>query len=268
MSARQLKLHRYPADQRSAPRPLFFVHGGYSNSRLWEENFIPYFQAKGYDCLAVDLSGHGESGGREELDSLGLADFAEDVRDALGSVDEVPILIAHSMGCLVVQHYLSSQREPHAAAVAFLAPVPPSGTLGSVNRLAISHPAFFEELPRAVSGQFGPRTLEVMAAVYFSPQMRKEDTLKYLPMLEEESDHAVAEMVMNPLPLFSRRPRIPALVMGGSADAVFPASMLHFTAGIWNAERIVIEGAGHMLMLDPQWPEAVTELRGWIERLD
>ena len=142
------------------------------------------------------------------LDSLGLADFAEDVRDALGSVDEVPILIAHSMGCLVLQHYLASQREPHAPRWPFLRRCRPAA-LGSVNRLAISHPAFFEELPRAVSGQFGPRTLEVMAAVHFSPQMRKEDTLKYPPMLEEESDHAVAEMVMNPLPLFSRRPRIP-----------------------------------------------------------
>ncbi len=268
MSARQLKLHRHPADRRTAARPLFFVHGGYSNSRVWDDNFIPYFQANGYDCFALDLSGHGESGGHDNLDSFGLADFADDVAEALEQVDEVPILIGHSMGCLVLQRYLGSVAKPNAAAVAFLAPVPPSGTLGCVNRLALSQPEFFEELPKAVSGNFGPRTLEVMAAVYFSPEMRKEDTLRYLPMLEEESDRAVAEMVTNPLPLFSRRPRIPALVMGGSADAVFPASMLHFTASIWNAEKIVVEGAGHMLMLDPQWPESVTDLRGWIERLD
>jgi len=61
-----------------------------------------------------------------------------------------------------------------------------------------------------------------------------------------------------------RRPNIPALVMGGSEDQVFPASMLFFTALAWRAQSVTIERAGHMLMLDPQWPEAAAALADWL----
>jgi len=53
-------------------------------------------------------------------------------------------------------------------------------------------------------------------------------------------------------------------VMGGSEDQVFPASMLFFTALAWRAQSVTIERAGHMLMLDPQWPEAAAALADWL----
>jgi pimeloyl-ACP methyl ester carboxylesterase len=61
MSAHPLKIHHHPAKRPSQRPPLLFVHGGYTNARCWEHNFIPYFQQKGYDCHALDLSGHGEA---------------------------------------------------------------------------------------------------------------------------------------------------------------------------------------------------------------
>ena len=64
-----------------------------------------------------------------------------------------------------------------------------------------------------------------------------------------------------------RRPDIPALVMGGGEDAVFPASMLFFTALPWKARQVVIPRAGHMLMLDPQWPQAAAALGDWLDTL-
>jgi len=85
-----------------------------------------------------------------------------------------------------------------------------------------------------------------------------------MPMIGAESDHAVAEMVALPFMRTGRRPNIPALVMGGSEDQVFPASMLFFTALAWRAQNITIERAGHMLMLDPQWPEAAGALADWL----
>ena len=65
-------------------------------------------------------------------------------------------------------------------------------------------------------------------------------------------------------------PELPRLlkrlvVMGGAFDAVFPASMLYFTALSWRAATLVIPGAGHMLMLDPQWEDAAGKLLAWVE---
>lgn len=261
MSPRKLKLHHHPAPQASGRPPLLFVHGGYTHSLCWQVNFIPFLNARGYDCYALDLSGHGASGGHERLHEFGLADYAEDLAWAVSSLPAQPVLIGHSMGTQVVQRYLV---DGEAAGVALLSPVPPTGTSGTASRLAVTEPAFFEELPNAMAGTPSTRTLQVMARVYFSPDMPFEDTLQFMPMIGAESDHAVAEMVALPFMRTGRRPNIPALVMGGSEDQVFPASMLFFTALAWRARSVTIERAGHMLMLDPQWQEAAGALADWL----
>ena len=207
MTARRLKIHHHPAPHHSHRPPLLFVHGGYTNSRCWEHNFIPYFQQKGYDCHALDLSGHGESAGHERLHHFGIRDYAHDVAHAVGELPARPVLIGHSMGTLVIRHYLSGAPADSAAGVALLSPVPPTGTGGSASRLALQQPDFFTEIPNVIAGKPTANTLKVMASVYFSPDMRPEDTLQFMPMIGNESDQAVAEMVALP---FTPAPPHPA----------------------------------------------------------
>lgn len=258
-------IHHYPAHQASTRPPLLFVHGGYSNAALWGVRFIPYFQNLGYDCYAVELSGHGSRpADRVNLDDFGIDDYVADLAAAVVSLPATPVLIAHSMGCLVSQRFLE---QGTAHAVAFLAPVPPTGTGGTASRFALTMPDFFAELPNAVNGTASEKTMRTMARVYFSPSMAAEETIQYLPLIQPESEKAVAEMLTAPLRIARSRARIPALVMGGSADQVFPASMLFFTAASWHARTQIIDGAGHMLMLDPQWPDAAGKLLEWLESL-
>ena len=261
MSTRNVRIHHYPASSASSKPPLLFVHGGYSHSQCWNVRLIPYFQEQGYDCHALDFSGHGDSPGRERLDEFGIDDYVADLAAAVETLTEPPVLIAHSMGCLVSQRYLE---QGTARAVAFLAPVPPTGTAGTAARFALTMPDFFAELPKAVNGTASQQTMRTMAKVYFSPDMPARETLEYLPLIQPESEKAVAEMVMAPMRFARRRAKIPALVMGGSEDQVFPASMLYFTAATWQAKTVVIRGAGHMLMLDPQWPEVAGDLLEWL----
>jgi len=265
MPAKTPIIHHYLARQTSPNPPLLFVHGGYSNAALWAVRFIPYFQNLGYDCYALELSGHGSRlADRAHLDDFGLNDYVDDLAAAVASLPTPPVLIAHSMGCLVCQRFLE---QGTARAVAFLAPVPPTGTGGTASRFALTMPDFFAELPNAVNGTASEQTMRTMARVYFSPSMAPEETVQYLPLIQPESEKAVTEMLVAPFRIARGRARIPALVMGGSADQVFPASMLFFTAASWNAKTLIIEGAGHMLMLDPQWPEAAGKLQEWLESL-
>lgn len=262
MPIRNFTLHAHPAPRAGGHPPLLFVHGAYTHSQCWMPNFVPYFKARGFDCYTLDLSGHGVGADRASLHELGLDDYAEDLAEAVATLPALPILIGHSMGSLVVQRYLTSGR---AAGLALLSPVPPIGTGGSAARLALTCPEFFAELPRVTAGQPTARSLEVMAGVYFSPEMSLEGVLECLPMIQEESELAVAQMAALAFQPAGHRPDIPALVMGGREDAVFPPSMLFFTALAWRARQVVVEGAGHMLMLDPQWEEAARALAEWAE---
>lgn len=265
MTPRSSRLGGFPARVPGRHAPLLFVHGGYTHAACWTRHFIPYFQARGFDCHALDLSGHGASEGRDHLDAYSLEDYTMDVADAVAALAKLPVLIGHSMGALLVQRHLERGR---AAGLALLAPVPPSGTAGSAMRLAFTSPDFFSALSEVLGPAPSDHALEVLARIYFSPAMERRAVAALLPLVQPESRRAVMEMLTPDFWGAHARPALPAIVMGGSEDAVFPASLLRFSASPWHARLEVVPGAGHMLMLDPQWEDAAERLHAWLGRLD
>ena len=261
-----LKIHYHAASGSAGRPPLLFVHGGYTHAGSWQHYFIPFFNDLGYDCYALDLAGHGQSAGREYLHDFDLSDYSCDLAYAVSCLDQTPVLVGHSMGSLVIERYLCSGAG-RALGAALLAPVPPTGTGGSAARLALQEPGFFDELPKAIAGKPTANTLEMMTRLYFSPEMRPEDTEQFMHLICEESDSAIAEMVTMAFRRAVSRPALPVLVLGGSHDDIFQASMLHFTATAWRARVAIVDRAGHMLPLDPQWKTAANILAEWLAPL-
>src|SRR3954464_12957320 len=88
-----------PAPDRARPSPpLLFVHGAYCDAWCWDVHILPWFAEAGYAAHALSLRGHGQSPGREDIGSLHLADYLDDVLSVVGSLAERPILVGHSMG--------------------------------------------------------------------------------------------------------------------------------------------------------------------------
>ncbi len=84
-------------------RPLaILVHGLTASARTWWR-VGPWFAERGWQPLAVDLRGHGESP-RMRGDEEGLGDLAADVRetveDLLGPGARADVLLGHSLGAL------------------------------------------------------------------------------------------------------------------------------------------------------------------------
>lgn len=241
--------------------PLLFVHGGYVRASCWDEFLLPYFSRRGFDCHALDLSGHGSSEGREQLNSFGLDDYAADVARVATALGEPPVLIGHSMGTAIVERVVERER---ARAAVLMSPVPAMGTLATAMKLALTEPAFFTEVNRATQGRYSAKTLRLMRDVYYSPDARPEDLLRFQVHFQPESTRAVTELTLLGLRAPRRLPRIPALVLGGEDDAVFPASLLCFTAARWSAKLVVVPRAGHTLMLDVHWEQVAGEITRWL----
>lgn len=100
------------------PTPLLFVHGAYSSARIWEPFFLPYFADHGYAVHAVSLRGHGGSEIRGRLAAARLRDYVSDVAEAAQRLETPPAVIGHSMGGMVVQHYLNIGPAPAAVLLA------------------------------------------------------------------------------------------------------------------------------------------------------
>jgi pimeloyl-ACP methyl ester carboxylesterase len=265
MNARKLHTLRRQAAAPTRHPPLLFVHGGFVGASCWDEHFLPYFSRRGFDCHAVDLSGHGSSEGRERLDTFGLDDYTDDVAQIAASLGAPPVLIGHSMGASIVERYL--ERKPAPAAV-LMAPVPVMGTLASTMKLALTEPAFFTEVTRAARGQFTEKTLRIVRDVYYSPDMKLEDLLPLQRHFQSESSRAVTDLTLLGWRLPRRRSTLPTLVIGGECDAVFPPGLLHFTAARWKAKVHVVARAGHTIMLDVQWKAAAEHIAHWLELQD
>lgn len=80
---------------------LVLVHGGAAHSGWWD-HVAPFFAAT-HRVVALDLSGHGDSGRRPSYD-MGL--WAEEVlaAAAAGGVHGPPLVVGHSMGGWVAVH--------------------------------------------------------------------------------------------------------------------------------------------------------------------
>ncbi|MFF7995590.1 alpha/beta hydrolase [Kitasatospora xanthocidica] len=241
-----LELIHRPSTADAARVPLLFVHGSYHGAWCWDEHFMPYFADRGHDCHAVSLRGHGTSPGRERLHELTLADYVADVAEAAGRIDGTPVLVGHSMGGAVAQ--LVAREHPDLfAGLVLLNSVPPAGLGPESLRLMFRH---FREL-RALRA-FNRGAGEFPTRLFYSDALPEAERGAIAARLQPESDkvnYAVNKRVLSGTPSL----RVPLLVLGSTADRVVSARSVQATAKAYRTEPVLLDGVGHVSMLDPQW---------------
>lgn len=258
--------HCQPTGGQTAHTPILFVHGSYCGAWLWSEHFMPYFATHGFTSHALSLRGHGGSEGN--LTWASLDDYVQDLEAVVDQLGGGPvILIGHSMGGLVVQHFLS--RKKPVKAVVLLATVPPSGLASSALHMSLFAPDVLWQLGLLQS--LGPDAVsaEVMHRALLSGATELESVRPLLKKLQRESHRVSAELLApsQPQPLDDAT-RPPILVMGGDADVFLPTSAQRETATFFKAELEILHGAPHGLMLDEEWWQPVADkIIAWLNKV-
>ena len=124
-------ISRLRSGLRHAP-PILFVHGAWHGAWCWDEFFLSYFAAHGFEVHTLSLRGHGASEGRTQLHRSRIRHYVEDVAAVVAGFSSAPILVGHSMGGFVVQKFLETQSSPAAF---LLASIPPAGARSMYARL-------------------------------------------------------------------------------------------------------------------------------------
>jgi len=109
-------------------RTIVFIHGAWVTADCWDR-FLPFFEAKGYRCLAPTWPGKERSveeirADPSALAGLGVGEIVAHYEAIIRRLDEPPILIGHSFGGLFTQILLD--RGLGAAGVA-IDSAPPRG---------------------------------------------------------------------------------------------------------------------------------------------
>lgn len=240
--------------------PLLFIHGGFAGAWCWEIHFLDWFAARGWECHAISLRGHGQSEGHDDIHRFGIDDYVADVAHVAEEIAEQPILIGHSMGCFVAQRYL--ERHPARAAV-LMAPVPSTGLAGAGMAMAATNPSLFWDVGLAHEfGRRAPSPAVLFEAVYG----HKSDNgfSHHGERFTDESHRAWADMCNAAFLDTAKIPDMPITVLGGETDRLIPPAFIRSAARLLGTRAEMLPGLGHALMLEPGWDEVATRIDGWL----
>ena len=257
-------ISRYPDTTPKQP-PLVFVHGAFTDARIWDAHFLPYFAAQGYAAHAVSLRGHGLSEGQARLHRWRLRDYVEDLGRTIADLPAAPVLIGHSMGGMVVQKYLET--EPDIAGVALMASVSPRGLLPSNLQMALRHPFLFQQM--AIFSLFGPALggYDTLRRLLFSEDAPAAQLRDSMRLMQAESQLVTWDLAgMDPLRLNPDQLRIPVLVQGAEQDVFISPDIVRQTARFYGSEARILPAMAHAMMLDTHWRTAADSLLHWLDQ--
>jgi non-heme chloroperoxidase len=237
--------------------PIVLSHGVTLSVRTWIYQ-LQTLPARGFHVVAFDHRGHGSSALGES--GFSVENLGDDMRSVLERLDlRDAVLVGHSMGGIAVQSLLL--RHPEVAAervkgvvlLSTLARVPLSGARAAGLRSLIDR--LGELAPDSTRLWASPNLGFVLARVGFGrhPKPSHVELVRRM-MLECAADtRRESPRALLGLDLTDRLPevRIPMLVIGGTADVITPpAESRRLAALIPGARLEMIEGGGHMLMLE------------------
>lgn len=241
--------------------PLLFVHGAFHGAWCWAEHWLPYFTERGWDCTAFSLRGHPPHPGT--VRGARIRDYVADLIAAARELPAPPIVIGHSMGGFIVQHYLAAGHRAHAAAL--IASVPWRGAAGYVLRETLRDPLGIaaQMLRLRVTGPIA--TVEATRRHFFAPDLPNADAARYHARLIPESALAVLDLAGLALPNAAaiRDRHLPILVLAAERDAIFTVAEERSTAEAYRAAFHVVPGA-HDVMLDSGWQTAAAVVADWL----
>ena len=248
-------LSKLPSSPQNAP-PVLFVHGGWCGAWCWAERFLPYFASCGFAAHALSLRGHGASEPASRPDYADVLDYVADVERAIEHLSCDPVLVGHSMGGFVLQHYLGRHSAP---ATVLMASVPHRG-LSWRTMLAIAR----RGMP--LSGKApGASAVHSLAEVLFERPPADDVLARYHGLLSAESWRACAEMLGARLP----RPgwvETPMLVLAAGSDRILSPAEMYGMAHAYKADIEVVPQIGHVMMLDAGWERAARSIVAWLSK--
>jgi pimeloyl-ACP methyl ester carboxylesterase len=224
---------------------ILFVHGAGMDHSVWPLQ-TRHFAYRGWNALALDLPGHGRSGGELRSSIAALADWLWELIKVL----EAPTvsLVGHSMGALIGLELAAR----HRRRIAKLA------LLGAAPKMPV-HPDLLE-----AAGERGERAALLICDWGFGPaghlgghkapgSWMMGHAMRLLeraagPVLQ--TDLAACNAYQDG-PAAAAKVRCPTLVLAGEFDRMAPARQgARLAEAIRGARFVAIPAAGHMLMVE------------------
>ncbi len=232
--------------KKRARPPVVMIHGAFCGPWAFDR-FRGAFEAAGYKVHAPALRYHDR--GQEPpaaLGKLSLVDYAADLEKTIDALDEMPVLVGHSMGGLLAQ-MLAARGKARAAVL--LAPSAPWGVLPStLFEVAAAQTLLFSGGDyRGTLIRPGFKVAAAHSLDKLAPEERNRVYARFVP----ESGQATFEIMswsFDPRRAAYVRARdvaCPLLCLAGSDDKINPPATVARIAARYRGRAVFEEVAGH-----------------------
>ena len=211
--------------------PIVFIHGAGGNGTLWDNQLLGL--SSRYAALAVDLPGHGKSGGNAANRISTYRDYVKDFFDSAGFSKAV--LCGHSMGGAISLDYALQHPKDVEALILV--------STGSRLRVAPKILETYREgktNPSLVRHLYGPDAPEELVR-------EGETMLENVPPETSYADFTACDQ-FNAMERLHEIDR-PVLILCGEQDVMTPPKYSRFLCEAINGARLeLLPTGGHMLM--------------------
>ena len=248
---------------------IFMTHGMWCGSWIWE-NYINYFEERGFRCVAPTLPFHDVDPNDPPPSGLGTAsllDYADFLEKEVHKLDQKPILMGHSMGGLLAQ--ILASRGLGKAAVLLT-----SGTPAGIFALKPSVIKCFSEGLTTWGFWRKPFRPSFEKAVYAMLHLvPEEERREYYSKMVYESGRASFEIGFwaldrsNAARVDEMKVTIPVLVVAGGEDRIVPAEIVKKIAAKYKNVSTYKEFASHAhhVLGQPGWEEVAGYVHEWLQ---
>lgn len=243
-------LHRPPTGESKGH--VVLVHGACMAAWCWEDNYLPWFAAHGYDTHAVSLRNHGGSERTATPRFTSVRAYAEDLAGTVERLQGPVHLIGHSMGGLTIQHYLAGNPPEKVRRAVLLCSTVPHTDLSVVGRLLRDFPLPFLEANLRLSWRPVFRDPGRARRVMLSPGFPESGLKAILARMQDESFLAFLQILGLGRPDTSRV-RVPLMVIGGGEDYLITEKATRRMAATYGVEPHIVAGGPHNLMMSEGW---------------
>ncbi|MDH4112605.1 MAG: alpha/beta hydrolase [Actinomycetota bacterium] len=254
------------AGDEAAPM-LLFVHGFSLDMTTWREQWVDL--SVDHRCVLMDQRGHGASERPADGD-LSVRSMGRDIAAVLEAVapDRRVVIVGHSMGSIAILAMAEVRPDLLATSVAGLVLVGTSaselvrGAMGSITDLVRprlgslrSAAERVDRLRKAVLASPTDLRGAVVRLTQFGPDAPRHVVDHVVHLAERASSEVwtdgLAALLDTDLRHVLPRVRVPSLVIVGEHDRVTPpASGVELAAALPDGRFVLLEGAGHIAMLE------------------
>ncbi len=237
-----------------ATKDIIFIHMSWGG--LWAFNYyMNFFADAGYSVHALDLRGHGKSGGTVEKTTM--QDYVDDVDTAVQGLGLVnPIVVGHSMGGLIALMY--SAQHPSSATI----------SLDGSPSLEAQKTSEEKTYPDSYTPQDSGMPANPFKAMMALPDMYPWRLVKLKKNLGVESGVARSERKRG-VSISKENLTAPLLFVGAEKGTSLPFGIgiekARAQAEYYDAPIIEIKGASHPgILMGKYWKKSAQAILDWL----